>query len=222
MANIEAQIKPTGMSQRSLVDLLYMTVNSIYGLCAKLDSDAGVPSATYVANVYTAIFNGSISDGKGNNINNQVSTAVDRYFMITPTGLDNKALLECLYQIFDMIETLTEQLDGDSLTDTNYEALVYTAYFLWIIENCKGSQLGNGTAYYFRNASENRKELVNLLYAIVKAWDVLCAKLDDDGTVTDTDYEALCYTGSTGTYGIKLRVQDSAGNVIGNTITVTP
>lgn len=218
MANIEAQIKPTGMKQRDLVNLLYQVVYSIKGICAKLDDDATVTDTDYEANVYTAIFNGSITDDKGNNLNNQVSTAVDRYFMITPTGLTNGALIELLYQIFDMVETLTEQLDADTgVADTDYEANCYTALFTWIVENCKGSQLGNGTTFYFRNGSENRKELVNLLYQIVNAIETLTEQLDADGTVTDTDYEALWFTAT-----ILMRVENSMGNVVGNSPTVAP
>ena len=217
MANIEAQIKPTGMSQRNLVDLLYMIVYSIQGICAKLDDDGGVPLETYEANVLTAIFNGSIEDSRGNLIMNRVSAKDDRFFIITPTGLDNKALLECLYQVFDMMETLTEQLDTDVLTDSTYEALCYTALYVWIIENCKGDQLGNGTEFYFRAASENRKELVNLLYAIVNSIETLTEQLDLDGTVTDITYESLWFTAT-----ILMRVENSQGNVVGNDITITP
>jgi len=206
------------MRQGDLVNLLYQVVYSIKGICAKLDDDATVTDTDYEANVYTAIFNGSITDDKGNNLNNQVSTAVDRYFMITPTGLTNGALIELLYQIFDMVETLTEQLDADTgVADTDYEANCYTALFTWIVENCKGSQLGNGTTFYFRNGSENRKELVNLLYQIVNAIETLTEQLDADGTVTDTDYEALWFTAT-----ILMRVENSMGNVVGNSPTVAP
>ncbi|TSA53376.1 MAG: hypothetical protein D4R45_05665 [Planctomycetaceae bacterium] len=217
MANIEAQIKPTGMSQRNLVDLLYMVIYSLQGICQKLDDDTGVTLTTYEANVYTAIFNGSIEDGRGNCIMNYVSTSEDRFFIIAPTGLTNKALLECLYQIFDMIETLTEQLDTDDLTDNTYEALCYTAILVWVIENCKGDQLGNGAAFYFRNASENRKELVNLLCNILDSMETMTEQLDADGTVTDTDYEELWFTDT-----VLLRIQDSEGLYAGNDITITP
>jgi len=218
MANIEAQIKPTGMSQRNLVDLLYMIIVSIKGICAKLDLD-NVTDTTYTALCYTAIFNGSIEDSKGNFIQNRVSAKDDRFFIITPNGLTNKALLECLYQIFEMMETLTEQIDADAAppTTTTHEALCYTALYLWIIENCKGDQLGNGTAYYFRNAAENRKELVNLLYAIVDSIETLTEQLDADTLPAGTDYEALWFTAT-----ILMRVENSQGNVVGNTITVTP
>ena len=219
MANIEAQIKPTGMSQRNLVDLLYMIVSSIKAVCAQLDADT-IDDITYEALCYTAIFNGSIEDSRGNFIQNRVSTKDDRFFIITPTGLDNKALLECLYQIFDMMETLTEQIDADDASSGDYEELIYEAYYLWIIENCKGDQLGNGTTFYFRNAAENRKELVDLLYAIVASFDVFTAKLDTDavpGGTGATGYKALCFTAT-----FLMRVENSRGSVAGNDITITP
>ena len=60
MSNIEAQIKPSGISKRNLVDCLYAVVSSIQGICKKLDDDGGVPLTTYEANVFTAIFNYSV------------------------------------------------------------------------------------------------------------------------------------------------------------------
>jgi hypothetical protein len=205
MANIEAQIKPTAMSQRNLVDLLYMIVSSIHGICAKLDLDDNADN-TYETDTYTAIFNGSIEDSRGNSIMNRVSAKDDRFFIITPTGMSNKALLECLYQIFDMMETLTEQCDADNLTTSNYEALIYTAHFVWI-----------GTEFYFRAASENRKELVNLLFAIVHGIETLTKKLDTDAVPAGANYEALWFTAT-----ILMRVENSQGSVVGNDITFAP
>jgi hypothetical protein len=216
MANIEAQIKPTGMSQRNLVDLLYMIVSSFHGICAKLDLDDNT-DATYEADVFTAIFNGYIEDSRGNSIINRVTAKDDRFFFITPNGLDNKALLECLYQIFDMMETLTAQCDADNLSSDNYEALIYTAHYLWIIENCKGDQLGNGTEFYFRAGSENRKELIDLLYAVVHSFETLTEKLDTDAVPSGTDYEEHWFTDT-----FLLRVENSQGSVVGNDITITP
>lgn len=218
MANIEAQIKPGGMSQRNLVDLLYMVIAAIQGICQKLDDDGGVPMTDYEANVFTAIFNGAIEDSRGNTIINAVSGKEDRFFIINPTGVDDRSLNEIVYQIFDMWETLTEQLDADVLTDSTYEALCYTALYTWIVENCKGSQLGNGTAYYFRPGGMlNKDQMVDLLYQIVNSIETLTEQLDADGTVTDTDYEALWFTAT-----VTMRVENSAGNVVGNDITVTP
>lgn len=220
MANIEAQIKPGGMNQRSIVNLLYQIVASIKGICAKLDKDGGVTATTYEANVYTALFNGEITDGRGNTLRNvpTASTAnFDRYVSISPAGLTPAAITEFLYQIFDMVETLTEQLDGDSLTGTDFEANCYTAKFLHLIENVKGSILGNGTTYCIKPGAIPENELIEVLYNIVDAIETLTEQLDADGTVTDTNYEALWFTAT-----ILMRVQNSKGNVVGNDITTTP
>ncbi len=218
MANIEAQIKPGGMNQRSIVNLLYQVVAAIKGICAKLDDDAGVTSTDYEANVYTAIFNGEITDGRGNILRNSVSTKMDRYISVSPAGLTPAALTELLYQIFDMLETLTEQLDADEgVTDTDYEAKCYTAKILWIIENVKGSVLGNGTAFYIRPGSIPESILLEVLYNLVDAIETLTEQLDADTGVTDTNYEALWFTAT-----ILMRVQNSVGTVVGNDLTTTP
>lgn len=218
MASIEPQIKPNGISQKNLVDLLYMIGYSIAGICTKLNADAGVPLTTYVANVITAIFNGEIRDSRGNYTMNRVSTADDRFHSISPEGMTDEALLEFLYQLFDMMETLTEQLDTDVLSDSDYEALVYTALYLWKIENCKGNTLGNGTVYYFRPGGVfNYDQLVDLLYAIVYSIKTLTEKLDADETVTDVNYTALWYTAT-----ILMRVENSKGSVVGNSPTTLP
>jgi hypothetical protein len=222
--NVEAQIKPNGVSQRNLVDLLYMIVSSIQGICKKLDLDTNT-DATYEADVFTAIFNGAIEDGRGNYIMNRATPDAgttypsdDRFFIISPTGISDKALLECLYQIFDMYETLTEQLDADDASTSNYEALIYTAHFLWIIENCKGSQLGNGVVYYFRPGGVfDYGKLVDLLYAIVHAHTTLTAKLDTDAVPGGSNYNALWYTAT-----ILMHIENQQGDVVGNDITVTP
>jgi hypothetical protein len=219
MANIEAQIKPTGMSQRNLVDLLYMIVVSIQGICAKLDDD-DVTDTDYESLCYTAIFNGSISDSRGNNLINRVSASDDRFFTITPTGITPRSLLECLYQIHEMMETLTEKIDADAAppSSVTYEALCYTAIYLWKIENVKGDILGNTNAYFFRPGSTgNNKELCNLLYAIVDSLETLTEKLDTDAIPSETDYEELWFTDT-----ILMRVENSAGSVVGNDITITP
>ncbi len=218
MASVEAQIKPNGISQRNLVDLLYMIIKALQGISQKLDDDGGVPLTTYEANVITAILNGYIEDSRGNSIMNRVTAADDRFFQITPMGIGDKDLLEVIYQIFDMMETLTEQLDTDVLTDSTYEALCYTALFTWIVENCKGNTLGNGTTYYFRTGGVfNYDQLVDLLYQFVNSIETLTEQLDADGTVTDTDYESLWFTNT-----VTMRVENSQGSVVGNNITVTP
>jgi hypothetical protein len=214
MANYEVQIKPQGLKDKSLVDCLYAVVSSIKGICAKLDSDTGVTLTTYTANCYTALFNGYIENSRGDSAMNYVSAKERYFFRINPTGITNAALMRCLYQIFDMMETLTEQLDTDALGDSNYEALVYTAHYLWTIENERGSRVGASTAKLINPGGIDQRDLVDMLYCFVHSIDTLTQKLDDDGTVNDTDYEALWDTAN-----ILIQVQDTKGNVAGNALT---
>ena len=214
MSNIEAQIKPSGISKRNLVDCLYAVVSSIKGICVKLDDDGGVPLTTYEANVFTAIFNGCIESSRGDQIVNAVSGKEGTFFIMSPTGINNRALVNCIYQVFDMMETLCEQLDTDVLTDSNYEALVYTAHYLWRVQDEYGSAVGVSTDRTISPMGVDERYLVDILYAFVHSVHVLTDKLDDDGTVTDTDYEELWDTGN-----ILLQVEDSKGNVAGNALT---
>jgi hypothetical protein len=213
MASVHPDIKPNGLNQRELVALLYMIVYSLQGICAKLDDDGGVTDTDYEANVFTAIFNGHIEDHRGNAVRNIVSTKAERSYFISPTGISDAALIECLYDIFDMIETLTEQLDADAtVNDTTYEALCYTALLTWIVENQVGNTLGNGTTYYFRpGGPADQKQLVDLLYQLVNCIETLTEQLDADGGVTDITYESLLFTAT-----VLLRVENSQGNVVGN------
>ncbi|MEN6423310.1 MAG: hypothetical protein ABFD76_15325 [Smithella sp.] len=215
MANYSTQITPRGMSQRSLVDLVYMLTAAVKGICAKLDDDGGVPKTDYEANIYTAIFNGHIEDSKGNRLVNRVTAKDKNFYHISPTGMDTKSMITWLYDFFDMMETLTEQLDADNLTGSNYEALVYTAYYLWKVTNQSGNTLGNGTTYWFNpGGAMNNGQLVDLLANAVYSVDVLTKKLDADGTVTDTNYEALWDTAV-----ILMQIEDSKRNIRGNALT---
>jgi hypothetical protein len=203
------------MSQRSLVDLIYMLTAAVKGICTKLDADGGVTLTTYTANAYTAIFNGHIEDSKGNQLINRVAAKDKNFYHITPTGMSNQALITWLYDFFDMMETLTEQCDTDPLGDSNYEALVYTALYLWKVTNQSGNTLGNGNTYWFNPGGVmNNGELVNLLANMVYSIHVFTDKLDDDGTVTDTNFEALWDTAA-----ILMQIEDSKGNIRGNALT---
>ncbi len=205
MANIECQIKPTGVSQKNLVDLLCMLVRSIYGICLKLDSDGGVPLETYVANCYTAIFNGSVEDSRGNLIYNRVEAHDYEFYIIRPTGISFAQSWLCVVQIANMLEALCEQLDTDALTDSNYEALVYAAHFPDYDDDAHN--VGN-------MKNDTQKVLVDLLYCYVHMIDTLTKKLDLDGTVTDTNYHALWDTAV-----ILMQVENSRGSVAGNPLT---
>lgn len=200
-------IKPNGLNQKDLVDLFYMIVSSIKGICAKLDDDATVDLTTYEANCYTAMFDMIIQDSK------KRRTGPGGGMFISPYGITDKAIIELLYDIFNSFETLCEQLDGDTgVADTNYEALCYTALFLYRVQSGAGPILGNGTTYKIGpTGAPSQKELVNCLYQIVDAIETLTEKLDADGTVTDTDYEALWYTAN-----ITLKVTNTSNQTVGN------
>ena len=214
MGDVHADIKPGGLNQKELINLLGMLTYSLEGVCTKLDLDGGVPSTTYLANCYTDIVNTVINDCVGNRRGQYIAEHL--FYEMSPGGITDASLLEWIYNYFNAIETLTEQLDGDSLSDTDFEALVYTAYFTWQVENQNGNALGNGTdvVYLKPGGVLMNEKMITFLYNAVKAWDVLLAKLDSDGTVTDTTYKALWYTAT-----VLLKVEDSMGNLTGNTRT---
>ena len=212
MASIYPDIKPTGLSQKDLVNLLYMIVSSIKGICTKLDDDGGVTDETYEANCYTAIFNTIIEDTRGNKTGQYL--AEKNFKKISPYGESADGLIELAYQIYDSLETLTEQLDADgTVNDTDYEANVYTAKCLKMVTNQQGNTLGNGKAFWFNPGSGlgPQRELVDWLYDLVDAIETLTEQLDSDSGVTDTNYEALWFTAN-----ILMRVENSQGNTVGN------
>lgn len=198
-------IRPVGFRQKDIVDLLYQIVSSIKGICAKLDLDSAVSGTTFEANAYTAIIKTIIEDSKGN------TTGTAREKFISVLGIDDQSLLKLLYQLFDSVETLTEQLDADGgVADTDYEANCYTAKFLGVIEDGYNS-LGNGTSFYFKAGGVQVPQLIDLLYNMVDAIETLTEQLDADGTVNNTNYEALWYTAN-----ITVKIENSQGNVLGN------
>ncbi len=211
MANPHGDLKPGGQNQRELVQLLAMLTYSLEGLCQKLDNDTGsaVALATYEANCYIAKINTIIEDCVGNRRGQ--FRAEHHFYEISPGGLTDQALLEWMYNYFDAIQTLTEQLDADNMAVATYEADVYEEHYTAIVENQDGNSIGNGTDYYFRPGGlRNAKAFTDGLYNAVDAWGLLCAMLTSDANADD-DYTALWYTAT-----ILLRVEDTLGNVIGN------
>lgn len=227
MAAIIADIKPTGLTQTNLIDLLYMIVSSLQGICVKLDADG--PGTTHNANCITALFNVVIEDCRGNYINlaaTETST-LNRTKIISAKGISDDALLELMYSITLCMETLTEQLDAEALTLNTYESAAYTAMFLHMIENQQGNRVGNSggmfdsdgsaSAYCFRPGGVGDQHmLVDWLYNCLNGIYTLVTNqtttgLDGDATLTDTDYAALWWTAN-----ITLTVENSFGNLIGN------
>jgi len=212
MANYEAQIKPAGLKQKSLVDCLYALASSIQGICKKLDLDGGVPLGggggvpAYETDVFTANFNGSIENSRGEVVMNAIAALENDFKIVSPRGITFASALGFISQILEMLHDLTKKLDDDTLSDSDYKALVYDAYTLEYDDDSDniGSLLGMNL----------QKITVDYLYACVKAIDVLTKKLDLDGTVTDVTYEALWDTAN-----ILMQVENSRGDVAGNALT---
>lgn len=206
MADIHPFIKPGGLSQKDEVDLLCQIVRSIQGICTKLDLDATVPLTTYLANCYTALFSVIITDSKGNR------AGVTGSHIISPVGIGDAARVQLLYEIFNALETLTEQLVTDGLTLNTYESAGYTAIMLHKVIDSKGNSLGNGlSAYTFGpTAIGVENEYIDCLYEMVDALETITELLDVDGTVADADYEALWFTAI-----ITTRIQNTQGYHLG-------
>lgn len=138
MGDVHADIRPNGLSQKDLVDLLYMLTASLTGLCQKLDADGGVTDTNYNALCYTALMTILVEDSKANRAGNTGD------YIVTPVGVSDEALLEWLYDYTNAIDTLTAKLDADGgVTDTNYKALWFTATVTLKIRDCQGNLVGN-------------------------------------------------------------------------------
>ena len=233
MANIAPQIKPSGVEDKYLIDLMYMLQYSLQVLCQKLDDDASLGLATYEDNCYIALMKVRVTDYRGNMTSGE--EAVD--FIVTPVGLSPEALIQWIYCWINAFETLVEQLDADNADSSDYEDLCYEAIITpYQFESGRHDQatiLGNDNTSGGFDGSEdgapwlttkigpvgkpNDRVLADLFYDIVNAWETMCEKLDVDGATTpptDTDYEALCYTAT-----VLMKVENSQGNVLGNTQT---
>ena len=229
MANIHPDIKPDGVSDKYLIDLMYMLQQSLYGLCLKLDNDATVPLTTYVANCYTAIFREKIEDYRGN-VTQGVTTLEH---IITPVGgLPAAALCQWLFDYANAFETLAEQLDTDGINSSTYEANCYHAcIYPYMFEDKTGTIIGNDNSSGGFSTSPDGappgictkigpigkptdRVLCDLFYDFLNGWETLCEQLDTDGATTpptDTNYEALWYTAT-----VLMRVENSSGSILGN------
>jgi hypothetical protein len=212
MNRIDTKIRATGFNKGQEVDLWYQLHAALDVLCAQLDADGGVTDTDYQANCITALINTRITDSAGNVFFNALSNA-EGFTDIRPGFITRKQRHWIMYNFTNAFETLCEQLDGDAgITAVNFEALCYTAKFLHNVRDPKGvTDLGNGTTYYFSAGNTDRKQLVEWLYNAVDALETLGEKLDADGDVTDTDYEANTYTAY-----LLVNIENAAGSVIGN------
>jgi len=218
MSNIFPNIKPGGLTQRDLVDALYMAYSSLYGIMAKADADSNAATTTHVALGWTPLINTIIEDSKGNRAGQAIaeSSTIEPFHSITVNGITDAALNAALYQWHNALETFTEQLDTDALTLNTYEAIAFTATVLQKFENCKGNTVGNGTTYTFKPGGMRREgELIECLYGMFKSIEQLTldqttSGLDGDATLADTNYYALWYTGN-----LTLMIENKQGNRIG-------
>lgn len=218
-AKICADIKPTGLRQRDLVDLIYQLTSSLKGICEKLDADGTSPATDFTATCFTAIFNFTIEDSKGNRVYNYLdeTSSVYPHVVISGRGISTRDIVEWMYQFVYAMYTLSAKCDSEALTLNTYEAIAYTAVLTDRITNSKGSSIGYGTDYTFGpTAALNNKQFIDFLYKAVYSiyalvTDQTTSGLDGDGTLTDTNYAALWYTAN-----ITLTVENSSGDRIGN------
>lgn len=212
-------IRPAGLIHGDLVDAHYLIVAAIKGLCTKLDADGTIPSAVYVANCYTAIFNTIITDTKGRRTGQGIadSSSIAPTRIIGPGRMDDASLNALMFQIYNSLETLTELLDSQALTFNNYEATSYTAVMTQRIKDMFGNILGVGTTNFMFSPGgmlENQKYMVEFLYNCFKSIQLITTDntstgLDGDGTLTDTDYAELWYD------TLDIRIENGVGNTVG-------
>ena len=213
-AKTVADIKPTGLNQADLVELMYDLMASVDGLCAKLDADGTVNDTDYNSLVYDAAWDNVIVENlKGERKGAIASNPGDKGWIISPNGVSDIAMLWYLYGLYYAMSTLCAKLDDDSgVADENYTTLCYTPYCTYQISPNNDSKIGADTTFWFRPGGVTpQKETVDLLYDFIAGWQTLCQKLDNDGGVADTDYEDLWYTPS-----ITITVENSEGQRIGN------
>lgn len=192
------------------LDLLYGIINSIKGICTKLDADGTVSDTDYLSLCYTAILNCVVFDSRGNRIGQKLTTDLENFVTAGPNSIGEKERIAILYQIFNMWETLLEKCDLDH-TDTDYEALWYEATFLWRVMDHRGNILGQSNYLFRPGGGGDYRELIDLYYAILASIEGVTAKLDLDTAVADTNYEALWYTATN-----LVKVTNSAGSTKGN------
>jgi hypothetical protein len=209
---LKYKVNARSLQRSQEVEIWYALYKSLDVLCNKLDDDTGVTDTDYGALVVDAILNAKITNSQGN-VAGYLQAAVEGSAIVSPRGLTDAQRHWMMYNYVNAWETLCEKLDADAgITDTNYEALWYTATFLHVVKDPKGvTDLGNGTVFYFTAGHCDRERLIEWLYNAVASLEGLTTKLDSDGGITDTDYEELTYE----TY-CNVQIENEAGSIAGN------
>ena len=214
MANIHADITPTGFGQKELVRLFRYFFAGLEGVAAKLDGTDNT-DATYEATL-DAIHSVIITDDLGNYYHNVAaeSSSLGPPAVLTPYGISDAALMDILYQLHFCFYTMLVQVDADDITTGTYLATCWTGKIAHRFINRFGTMTGLGSAYYFRPGGvTNHKELVEALYTYFYYWDIFLDKLDTDASPNATNFAELWSD------TILLRIRNAAGDTMGFTST---
>lgn len=214
MANIHADIKPSGFGQKELVRLFRYLFAGLEGVAAQLDDDDNTDD-TFETSL-NAIHSVIITDDLGNYYHNVAaqSSSLGPPAVLTPYGITDAALMDILYQLHFCFYTMLAQADADDWTTSNYVANYWTGKITHKFVNRFGTETGLGTAYYFRPGGvTDHKELVEALFNYLTYWIAFLTQTDADASPAGITYLSLWGT------TIKLRIQNAAGSVIGATST---
>jgi hypothetical protein len=214
MANIHADITPTGLGQKELVRLLYHFFAGLEGVAAKLDLTDNTDD-TYEA-VLDALHSVIIEDDLGNRYQNVIaqSSSIGPVAMIGPKGVSDAALMDILYQLHKAFLTMVTQAVADDLTTGTHLATCWTSKITHQFVNRFGTIVGQGTAYYFRPGGvTDHKQVVEALYNYFYYWNVFCDQLDTDASPNATNFAELWSD------TILLRIKNAAGSTMGFTNT---
>lgn len=158
----ESTLSGNGVYQSYLVDLISMLKTNWNAALTKLDADATVNGTNYNSLWAVSIPEGIQTDGMK---------------AIRDEGLVH----DFLQSLRDSINGVNAKLDLDSgVADTNYAAL-------WDVADYIGERGDDG----IQRIGEQQGSVVFFLNLLITNINGILAKLDADGTVTDTNYAAL-------------------------------
>ena len=113
MANIHADITPTGFGQKELVRLFRYFFASLEGVAAKLDTTDNTDD-TYQAD-FNLIHSVIITDDLGNYYHNVAaqSSSLGPPAILKPNGVSDAALMDILYQLHYCFFDILTRADAD-------------------------------------------------------------------------------------------------------------